>query len=628
MTRNVVLIAVTERGIEHARRLRGRLRAGRLVRPERYGPCVERWERSFSGSLADGLPALFEQAEQLVFFLSAGAVIRLVAPLLSSKHRDPGVIVVDEAAEFVVPLLSGHEGGANAFARTVAGCLGATPVITTASEAGESFNLLGWAESWGWVAEPAERIKPTAMALVNRETVGVVQEIGHRGCWLNENRLGEHIRVVPCVEQLAADVARTVWITDRVVHERAADERVLWLRPKSLVLGVGCERGITAEALEDGLRTMLAASGWSLDSIAALASLDLKSDEAGLVELAERHGWATIFYTADELARVPGIARPSSAVQACVGTPGVAEPAALLAAGATTLLVEKQVVSSSLASQKMTFALARSARFEERRAELGHVALIGAGPGDPDLLTLKAARLIEQADVVIYAGSLIPDQVVDLAPPHAVRHNSATLTLEEVSALTIAAARSGQRVVRLQSGDTSIYSTIQEQMTLLDEAGIPFDVVAGVSAFQAAAAALKTELTLPEAVQTVILTRGEGQTSMPEGESLASLAAHRATLCIFLSATLADRVQAQLLTAYSPGTPVAILYRVSWPDENIVITTLAHLAEQVRAAGFTRTTLILVGEAIGGRKNRSRLYDNQHGHLFRAAKRAAASPSA
>ena len=192
----------------------------------------------------------------------------------------------------------------------------------------------------------------------------------------------------------------------------------------------------------------------------------------------------------------------------------------------------------------MTFALARAKQFEQRSETAGKVIFMGAGPGDPDLLTLKAARLLRQADVVIYAGSLIPAEVLRHAPPTAAVHNSAALTLEEIHALTVAAARSGQRVVRLQSGDTSLYSTIQEQMTLLDEAGIEFEVIPGISSFQAAAAALNSELTLPEVTQTVILTRAEGKTKMPEREALAGLAAHRATLCIFLSALLAEETQA------------------------------------------------------------------------------------
>jgi precorrin-4 C11-methyltransferase len=328
------------------------------------------------------------------------------------------------------------------------------------------------------------------------------------------------------------------------------------------------------------------------------------------------------------LAQVTGIAHSSPAVEPCVGTPGVAEPAALLAAQAERLLAEKQVVASALAPQRMTFALARLATAEGSPPALGKVIFIGAGPGDPEPLTLKARRLLAQADVVIYAGSLIPEAILQYAPATATIHNSAPLTLEQVMEITITAVQAGKQVVRLQSGDLSLYSAIQEQMALLDEAGIDYEAVPGISAFQAAAAALHSELTIPEVVQTIILTRGEGKTKMPPGESLAALAAHRASLCVFLSARLSKTIQEQLLTAYAPETPVAILYRVSWPDEKIIVTRLHDLHSEIRKHKLTRTTLILVGEAIGSRKNRSRLYHTTHAHIFRRRGRVRKSPPA
>lgn len=421
-----------------------------------------------------------------------------------------------------------------------------------------------------------------------------------------------------------------VWVTDRLPENIGGvdPERVLWFRPRSLVLGVGCERGISVEALEDGLTRFLAESRFARGSVGTMASVDLKADEEAIAMMAHRHGWDTVFYSAVELASVPGTPNPSETVARCVGTPGVAEPAALLTSGAQHLLVEKQVMTSPLAPQRMTFALARSPLFETPAVGQGKVVFVGAGPGDPDLLTVKAHRALGRADVVVYAGSLVPEAVLRHAPATAVLHNSAPLTLEYVAALLTGAARAGKHVVRLHSGDTSIYSAIQEQMTLLDEAGVSYEVIPGVSSFQAAAAALKTELTLPEVVQTIILTRAEGQTPMPESETLEALARHRATLCLFLSARLVDRVQEQLLTAYPPDTPVAIVYRVSWPDEQIIVTELRHLAEEVRRNRLSRTTLILVGTAIGRRQNRSRLYDRDHGHLFRGRDREETSPPA
>jgi precorrin-4 C11-methyltransferase len=248
---------------------------------------------------------------------------------------------------------------------------------------------------------------------------------------------------------------------------------------------------------------------------------------------------------------------------------------------------------------------------------VGKLTFIGAGPGDPDLLTVKARRVMEQADVVIYAGSLIPEAILQHAPPTATLHNSAPMTLEDVMTLMIEAVHAGKSVVRLQSGDLSLYSAMQEQMTRLDEIDINYDIIPGVSAFQAAAAALRSELTIPEETQTIILTRGEGETPMPSGESLTALAAHRASRCIFLSARLSRKVQDQLLTAYPPDTPVGILYRVSWPDEFIVVTELQHLHRTIREHKLTRTTLILVGKAIGARQNRSHLYNTTHAHIFR-----------
>jgi precorrin-4 C11-methyltransferase len=627
----MALIAVTSQGLERGRLLRQRLRRGTLYRPARYGPPQHAWEHPYDGALSAQIASLFTDYDQLVFFLATGAVTRLIAPHLADKTTDPGVVAVDEAGQFVVAVLSGHKGGANALARTVAGSLGATPVITTASDVIGGLSLDMLEERFGWVAEPVERLKTAALALVNGEPVAIIQEVGSAGSWLDTLVLPAHVTCVRHVTQLPAQrFYSVVWITDRLVtdvHGLEA-ERILWYRPRSLVLGVGCERDIPEAALADGLATFLQQAYMAPASIAALASLDRKADEAAVLALAQRHDWQTYFYAATELAHVPGIARPSQVVERCVGTPGVAEPAALRAARAERLLIEKQVITSTLSSKRMTFALARSSEYQERSSALGRVTFIGAGPGDPDLLTIKARNVLSRADVVIYAGSLIPEAILQHAPATATLHNSASLTLEQVLALLRTAVHAGKEVVRLQSGDLSLYSAMQEQITWLEAEGIAYEVIPGVSAFQAAAAALRSELTVPEVVQTIILTRGEGNTPMPSQESLASLAAHQASLCLFLSARLSRKVQAQLLTAYPPETPVAIVYRVSWPDEKILLTELQHLHRTIKEHKLTRTTLILVGQAIGARRNRSHLYDTTHAHIFRQRRHTEDHPSA
>jgi len=629
-TPRTAIIAVTRRGLEQARRLRQHLRAGRLYRPAHFGPSQQRWESPYEGQLSAQMADLFAHYDHLVFFLATGAVTRLIAPYIQDKATDPGVVTVDEAGHFVIALLSGHQGGANALARTVAGHLGATPVITTASDVIGSLSPDLLTETLGWVPEPDTDLKAAAAALVNGEPVAIVQEIGSSGSWLSQWALPEHVQVVHRTSQLSRPPAappfrQAWWITDRVdeaLHGSVA-EQTLWFRPPSLVLGVGCERGVPLAALEDGLDQFLHEHGIAKASITALASLDLKADEAAIVALARKYGWQTLFYTAEELSQVPGTMRPSQVVEACVGTPGVSEPAALKAARTDRLLVAKQVVASAQSDKRMTFAVARLAAFEDRTQTVGKLTFIGAGPGDPDLLTVKARRVIEQADVVVYAGSLVPEAILQHAPPTATLHNSAPMTLEDVMTLMIEAVHAGKSVVRLQSGDLSLYSAMQEQMARLDEIDITYDIIPGVSAFQAAAAALRSELTIPEETQTIILTRGEGETPMPSGESLTALAAHRASLCIFLSARLSRKVQEQLLTAYPPDTPVGILYRVSWPDEFIVVTELQHLHRTIREHKLTRTTLILVGKAIGARQNRSHLYNTTHAHIFRRRSREA-----
>ena len=253
------------------------------------------------------------------------------------------------------------------------------------------------------------------------------------------------------------------------------------------------------------------------------------------------------------------------------------------------------------------------------------VNFVGAGPGDPELITVKGSRLLREADRIVYAGSLVPEALLAGCREGALVYNSARLTLEETHALLRDGYRHEERVVRLHTGDPSLYGAIQEQMDLLEREGIPCEVTPGVSAVFAAAAGLKRELTLPEVSQTLILTRISGRTPVPELESLRSLAVHRATLAIYLSVGEIDRVVSELLFSYPPETPVVVAYRVGWPDQSFLRGTLAAIAESVKAAGVNRQALILVGAVFGASgeegkpDKRSRLYDPSFGHGFRDA---------
>lgn len=237
------------------------------------------------------------------------------------------------------------------------------------------------------------------------------------------------------------------------------------------------------------------------------------------------------------------------------------------------------------------------------------VYFVGAGPGAPDLITLRGKRLLAAADLIIYAGSLVNPQLLDYARAGTAVLNSAEMTLDQVIDAMEAAVRAGQTVVRLHTGDPSIYGAIREQMDRLDRLAITYEVCPGVSSFSAVAAALKAEYTLPGVSQTVILSRAAGRTPVPAAESLVSLAAHRASLILFLSVGLLDRAAAELMAGgYAPATPAAIVYKASWPDEKVLLCTVASLAQTAGAAGITKTAIVCVGDFLGADYDLSRLY--------------------
>ena len=250
------------------------------------------------------------------------------------------------------------------------------------------------------------------------------------------------------------------------------------------------------------------------------------------------------------------------------------------------------------------------------------VHFVGAGCGAPDLITVRGQRLLREADVIIYAGSLVNPALLENAKPGCEVYNSAHMTLEQVIDTMKQAEADHKMTVRLHTGDPSIYGAIREQMDLLDELGIGWDVTPGVSSFCGAAAALGAEYTLPDVSQTVIITRMEGRTPVPEKEKIRNLSAHHATMAIFLSAGMTEQLSAQLIEGgYSPETPAAIVYKASWPDEKRVLCTVALLPQKAKEHGISKTALILVGDFLGGNYGRSKLYDPSFSTEFREAER-------
>ena len=245
------------------------------------------------------------------------------------------------------------------------------------------------------------------------------------------------------------------------------------------------------------------------------------------------------------------------------------------------------------------------------------VYFIGAGPGDPDLITVKGKKIVEKADVIIYAGSLVNKEIIGCHKEGAEIYNSASMNLDEVIEVTVKAQKEGKLVARVHTGDPSIYGAIREQMDMLDEYGIEYEVIPGVSSFVAAAAAIKKEFTLPDVSQTVICTRLEGRTPVPESESLESLASHKCSMAIFLSVQMIDGVVERLKKHYDINTPIAIIQKATWEDQKIVMGTLENIAELAKKEKITKTAQILVGNFMGNDYSKSKLYDKTFSHEYR-----------
>nr|WP_237179284.1 cobalamin biosynthesis protein [Paenibacillus sp. MMS18-CY102] len=299
----------------------------------------------FEGSVKLILPDLFKQYNGLIIIISLGAVVRMIAPILEDKKKDPAVVVIDDRGEHVISVLSGHLGGANELTRELATVLGARPVITTASDVQQTIPVDLFGRSFGWTIESFDKATPVSASVVNEERVAVVQETGETNWWTYEKPLPSHIRVyTDAQEAMHAEFDATLLITDRLI---APEEEAVLLRngvlyrPKSLVIGMGCNRGTPADEIESVIFETLAELRLSLRSVRSIATIDIKKDEQGLLEICGKYGWKLEAYTPEQLNAVP-LANPSETVFKYTGAYGVCEPAALLSSGASEWLLEKK----------------------------------------------------------------------------------------------------------------------------------------------------------------------------------------------------------------------------------------------------------------------------------------------
>lgn len=553
----------------------------------------------------------FKELDALIHVGALGICVRHIASCVANKYKDPAVINVDSTGRFVIPVLSGHIGGANELSQHIASAIGGEAVITTQSDNTGLWALDTLADKYNWrTSANRKEMNQCIYLFVEKHPTALLLDIRDRGTEYLERTLPEHVRVFYHFEDISfSDFELLITVSP---YEYEATVPVLSFYPRVLHLGIGCKKDTLPDGIPAYIDNELKAHRLSPLSVASISTIALKKDEPLLPVLQHHYSGASIHIYAPEQLQGIDIPNPSEKVFEVTGVYGVAETTAIKAADYGPLVLEKQ--KGTLGDDRhFTFAAA----LDIQAMRKGHIEIVGAGPGDPDLISVRGRRFLEKADLILYAGSLVPRELTFCAKETAVVRSSASLTLEEQFELMKEFYDKGLLVVRLHTGDPCIYGAIEEQMNFFDRYHMSYHITPGISSFQAAAAELKSQFTIPERVQTIILTRGEGRTPMPEKEKLHLLARSQSTMCIYLSAAIADDVQKELLECYPPTTPVAACYKLTWKDQRIYRGQLKDLARIIKENNLTLTTMIVVGDAIDNREGLSRLYSHEFKHLFR-----------
>lgn len=669
------ILLVTGNSLSLAETLHQEMNDSEIFTLEHFPGCT------YISSLSDFIEENFDEYDAFIFICAMGICVRTIAPHVKDKHTDPAVICVDSMGRNAISVLSGHIGQANKITQDVAHILGANPVISTLSDNSGLWALDTLGQEFGWEVlvgmshayykniellddeeesdegeeyneeeeygededeeeeydedeeeeydEDEEEIEDDNSIIlqmrdgtnynertkefnviinlfVNKYRTALLLEIRDEGTDYLERTRPQHVDVYYHRSDMDLSQYKLLIIVSPFMFFDPAIAHIQYI-PKILHVGLGLALD-PPEFEELFVNLVVGAPGKNIcgQAIKEVATIDVKRNVEVIKKLQKLVD--VRFYTAEELSQVE-VPNPSTTVQKYMGTPSVCEAAAILSSHHGVLYAEK----FKGLSNKSTFAIA----IENGYLRQGHIEIVGAGPGNPDLISVCGRQMLEKADLILYAGSLVPRELTFCAKPGATVRNSASMDLEEQFALMKKFYDEGKFIVRLHTGDPCIYGAIQEQMNYFDQHHMSYHITPGISSFQAAAAALKSQFTIPEKVQSIILTRGEGRTPMPEREQLHLLARSQSTMCIFLSAGIAEQVQEELLQEYPETTPVAVCYHLTWKDERIYRGELKNLAKIVKENNLTLTTMIVVGEAIDNREGLSRLYAHEFKHLFR-----------
>ena len=551
----------------------------------------------------------WKKFDAFVFIGAMGICVRTIAPYIKDKHEDPAVVCVDSMGLNAISVLSGHIGGANNLAREVAALIGAREVITTQSDNAGLWTLDTLEERFDWpVASEIEDMQDCIYAFVNRQPTALLLEARDEGTDYLEKTLPDHVTIINDISEADPNKFKLLIIVSPFTHHAPEGMLELHFVPMVGTIGFGlAHEPDDYEDINDQIDEAFADRG-VLPCAHRYCTIDVKSEEPFVDMLVLDYQEEVKFFTAEQLAQVE-VPNPSTTVLKHVGTPSVCEAAAILGSNHGKLIIPK------VKGKNWTAALAID--YKHLRSKQGHIEIVGAGPGDPDLVSVRGRKMLEKADLILYAGSLVPKALTECHKPGAVVRSSADMNLEEQCALMKEHYDKGHFIVRLHTGDPCIFGAIQEQMAFFDANHMDYHITPGISSFLAAAAELQSQFTIPERCQTIILTRGEGRTPMPEKEQLHLLAKSQSTMCIFLSASIVDDVQRELLQEYPEDTPVAACYHLTWPDQRIYRGQLKDLAKIVHDNNLTLTTMLVVGEAIDNRQGLSELYSKHFTHLFR-----------
>ena len=547
--------------------------------------------------------------DAFVFIGAMGICVRTIAPYIKDKHEDPAVVCVDSLGLNAISVLSGHVGGANNLTRDIAAMIGAREVITTQSDNAALWALDTFEARFDWpVASDVDDMNDCIFAFVNREPTALLLDVRDEGTDYLEATKPEHVTIISDINEADPKKYKLLIIVSPYAYKVPDGLLEIHFVPMVGTIGFGlAHHPDDYEYIYDEIDEAFTKFGY-LPCSHKYCTIDVKADEEFVEMLEMEYDEEVVFFTAEELSAVE-VPHPSETVQKHVGTPSVCEAAAILGSNHGKLIIPK------VKGKNWTAALAID--YKHLRQKQGHIEIVGAGPGDPDLVSVRGRKMLEKADLILYAGSLVPKALTECHKPGAVVRSSADMNLEEQCALMKKHYDKGHFIVRLHTGDPCIFGAIQEQMAFFDRQGMSYHITPGISSFLAAAAELRSQFTIPERTQTIILTRGEGRTPMPEKEQLHLLAKSQSTMCIFLSAAIVDDVQCELLQEYPEDTPVAACYHLTWPDQKIYRGVLKDLAKIVHDNHLTLTTMLVVGEAIDNRQGFSELYNKYFTHLFR-----------